>query len=206
MASIGKNWRVSKLSWAFLLLLSAFCARANLESDLLAIRAVCNDDDLERGNSTEEPSESCKSVVEARVAANESVRSAPSQNRGDEPCDGIWKGKADRSQGCCDANRFGNSGPSPVCRAVLMHGCDCQFDSNDTFIDCSKNYFRCSSWNGICWALCASYDQVKYCGWCGNDNSTSHSSLFPISAGHRRTAVAEASLGVSIALVLAHVV
>lgn len=69
-------------------------------------------------------------------------------------CDGEW----DSDTQCCRANRPGPAtGPSPICRAGIMHGC-----SDD------KDYFHCSWWNGFCWAFCRPYDEVKYCGWCGN--------------------------------------
>ena len=34
--------------------------------------------------------------------------------------------------------------------------------------ECQREYYECSWWNGFCWLFCRSYDEVKYCNYCGN--------------------------------------
>merc|ERR1711879_133660 len=119
---------------------------ADLESDLVAIRSACSTDELEKGNNATEVSQSCKSTVEERMkmqAAHNNSNLTPSniggviaRNRGEEPCDGVWT-DATAGQtgvhGCCKQNRFGSTGPSPICRGLLMNNCDCRFDADDNF-------------------------------------------------------------------------
>lgn len=150
----------------------------DMDAEIAQIERVCSQDDLETGDGP--LSEACERLVTSRVRALEelvhnsqgSTLLSPSFNstrrgrqlwwsssRDADKCDGTW----DSGAMCCRNNRPGGlTGPSPICRMGIMHGCGCSDGV------CETTYFHCSWWNGFCWAFCSSYDEVDYCGWCGN--------------------------------------
>lgn len=144
----------------------------DMETEIANIEKQCTWEDLH--GVAEDLSVPCATLLAERVAVLEklvhsggeprNLNATASLNRrqlwwwgDDEPtdnCDGTW----DSDKECCRNNRPGGlTGPSPICRAGVMHSC------SD-----GKDYYHCSWWNGFCWAFCRSYDEVKYCGYCGN--------------------------------------
>lgn len=152
----------------------------DVDSEIEAIQATCTSSDL---NGDEDiVSEPCLHLVTERVRALErlvhthphsaahfanATRSIASRRKlwgewggSNEPaCDGEWTGS------CCRNNRPGPAtGPSPLCRAGVMNSCECDPITGE----CQREYYECSWWNGFCWLFCRSYDEVKYCNYCGN--------------------------------------
>ena len=55
------------------------------------------------------------------------------------------------------------SGPSVICRAVLMTSCDCDPETGT----CERPYYQCEWYAFWCWGWCSSHHQVEYPGYCG---------------------------------------
>lgn len=156
----------------------------DIDAEVLSIRATCTEADLT--GEGDEVSEACQRLVADRVRALEELththpdRAAKFVNatrgaagtaarrklwgsggRGSTTrCDGEWSGS------CCRDNRPGPAtGPSPLCRGGLMNGCGCDPITGV----CQQEYYECSWWNGFCHLFCGSYDEVRYCNYCGNE-------------------------------------
>ena len=55
------------------------------------------------------------------------------------------------------------SGPSPICRAVLMTDCGCDAETGT----CERSSYQCEWYAFWCWGWCGSHHQVEYPGYCG---------------------------------------